>query len=477
MSEANDKSFREYQKEEYGHIAEAHFKTIDSISAFFRYYLLIAAVPLSVAAAMVSDLIPREGGGKAIVEGAGQFIAAKPIALVFGLVGLIGLLMFCYVAQLRFDALLYARQVNLIRKYFYDLAAHDRVNSRHLRLLPIDGNQPHYIELYFLPVALAFGLVNSAYICLGWTLWQFLPTETITADLIAVKTLTHIYVFGGGIALHLVVYCLMGWYRESGYLKRSGILVDIDGVLNKHREHFSQLYNAKFNATLNPNRFDVLPVHRTPGLGVTKQMEREVFRDVTYWTEMPVADGCVEHLRDIRTLGLDIVLVTRRPWPKHGLTFQQSREVLKQWRPIIDQWLRRKTYFLWVREWLRLFFGTMKPIDIVTTGWVRGNGIPCDKLIVEHEQAKFWQLVFPITTRFSVAKRRHLQFCVEDDPINAIKMAYLCEVVFLIDQPYNRTPPFDPAYVGDPGFTDRFPGNVIRVGSWHAIYQHIRRMV
>jgi hypothetical protein len=42
--------FADFQKKvEYEHIAEAHFKTIEAISFFFRYYLLVMSLPVSIA--------------------------------------------------------------------------------------------------------------------------------------------------------------------------------------------------------------------------------------------------------------------------------------------------------------------------------------------------------------------------------------------------------------------------------------------
>jgi hypothetical protein len=40
--------FGEYLKEEYRQITEAHFKTIEAISSFFRYYLLVMSFPVTL---------------------------------------------------------------------------------------------------------------------------------------------------------------------------------------------------------------------------------------------------------------------------------------------------------------------------------------------------------------------------------------------------------------------------------------------
>jgi len=40
--------------------------------------------------------------------------------------------------------------------------------------------------------------------------------------------------------------------------------------------------------------------------------------------------------------------------------------------------------------------------------------------------------------RFYVARKKGIRFFVEDDLEKAIKLAYICDVVFLLDHPYNR---------------------------------------
>ena len=52
---------------------------------------------------------------------------------------------------------------------------------------------------------------------------------------------------------------------------------------------------------------------------------------------------------------------------------------------------------------------------------------------------------------------------MEDDPEKAIKLAYICDVVFLIDQPYNKN--------------ESFPNNVVRVNSWDDLYHKIKKFV
>ena len=44
----------EYLRGEYQNIAQAHFRTMEAISSFFRYYLLIMSAPIPVLALFIS---------------------------------------------------------------------------------------------------------------------------------------------------------------------------------------------------------------------------------------------------------------------------------------------------------------------------------------------------------------------------------------------------------------------------------------
>ena len=48
--------FHAYLTTEYKNIAEAHFRTIEAISSFFRYYLLIMSVPIALLSGFVGLL-------------------------------------------------------------------------------------------------------------------------------------------------------------------------------------------------------------------------------------------------------------------------------------------------------------------------------------------------------------------------------------------------------------------------------------
>ena len=144
--DAADTSYERFLLTEYNNIAQAHFNTVNMISTFFKHYLLIVSVPIPIFA-----LIYRDWGGGKGAQFLETFGLGIPIAGV--LVALVGLCVMVYMANLRFDTLLYARTVNGIRRYFSGLSGLPFDEELRTRVLPRTIYQPRYFELrFFLPV-------------------------------------------------------------------------------------------------------------------------------------------------------------------------------------------------------------------------------------------------------------------------------------------------------------------------------------
>jgi hypothetical protein len=75
------------------------------------------------------------------------------------------------------------------------------------------------------------------------------------------------------------------------------------------------------------------------------------------------------------------------------------------------------------------------------------------------------------TSRHSEAEPLHVRGAqadpvfVEDDLFKARKLSEICEIVFLIDHPYNKAP------------EDSLPKNLVRVASWQEIYRFVREQI
>ena len=141
----------DFTLEEYKNISQAHFELHNAFRQMFRFYLGIVAVPVTVFAFAYKDVQVS--------------LESLPVIFVYILLlaGIIGLLMFLSLINIRFDIIFYTRTVNGTRAYFVN-----RSNSALTKylLLPGDMRFPPYTETFkaywwqFLLIA----LINSAYV-------------------------------------------------------------------------------------------------------------------------------------------------------------------------------------------------------------------------------------------------------------------------------------------------------------------------
>ena len=132
------KILRKYLQLEYEHIAKAHFKTIETISTFFKHYLVLITISIIIVYYIISNAKNIK-----ITEFFEKI--EIPTGLFLILVSLAGLAVTLYIINLRLDALLYARTINGIRNYFYDIANIDIKQKVRIMTLP----QSTFIPKYF----------------------------------------------------------------------------------------------------------------------------------------------------------------------------------------------------------------------------------------------------------------------------------------------------------------------------------------
>jgi hypothetical protein len=168
VSEAQDaleqrKVFEAFLLAEYNNIANAHFNTADSIANFMKNYIVIASVPFFVIGVLLSA---KQSSDNALLAPVTQN-PWVPGALMVGL-AVVGFCVLGYIINIRCDAILYARAVNGIRRYFYDRAALDSATEKSIRVLPLDVRVPHYFEpTYFGFVVGVFAIIGAVYFGVG----------------------------------------------------------------------------------------------------------------------------------------------------------------------------------------------------------------------------------------------------------------------------------------------------------------------
>ena len=151
--------FTQFQLKEYENISQAHFKTNEVLATFYRYFLLITAIPITTIGLALMNL-PDDG-----ISEERRFLRI----LIFGVsalvLSLVGAAVISYIEGLRLDAILYARVVNSIRDYFFKMPSSEKFGPS---VLPTQRDKPSYggfgasFVMYFVCAAM-----NSAYFAAG----------------------------------------------------------------------------------------------------------------------------------------------------------------------------------------------------------------------------------------------------------------------------------------------------------------------
>lgn len=442
--------FKDFLLSEYSNIAQAHFKSIETISTFFRYYLLIMSIPIS-AVAIFFQISPDKQKVLNII-----FDYKLPISIVLFCIYAIGLGVFCFMTNLRMDSILYARVVNGIRKFFYDEWDKDINFKLRMRVLPQSPQLPHYLEVgFFLPVVFVFAIMNTLYATFG----SYIRFNVNFYFWL----LTTLLFFA-----HFLFYWIYSSYREIAYLRSNILGVDIDGVLNKHREQFCFLLGEKIQKKVKPDEITVIPVREHPTLGVTRKDEREVFNDPKYWINMDVVEDAADTIRKLCNIfRLKIYIFTYRPWPD-----AEKREDISKYK---EEFLRQCGHLsLKDKLWKLINKSKTDPLRQITKEWLEKHDFLCRRLIFEKGNDYSSDPRGKFRNRFYLARKKKIRFFVEDDLEKAVKLSYICDVVFLFSHPYNEPDENLPIDINK--LRESFPSNIIKVKNWTEIYQQIRRL-
>lgn len=477
-----DDELAEFLLKEYDNIAKAHFDTGTAITHFFQFYLLIIGLPIS-AFGVVSKL----GGERLDLDGFLSTSWGAIVATVAGIIAWVGVCMMGYLINLRLDGLFYARAVNGVRKYFWQhCSTLSVVEETGIRALPRSTAAPRYWEMpFFLWVVSAFIAFDALYwfvFVWYWTL-RWTPPWSVPVALVGTAA------FAGG---HLLIYYWLADYREHGYLRKYVIGVDIDGVLNDHRTQFCNILAHETGKELDPATIGRIPVHECTTLCnmqgqqivVSQDEETLVFNRVAYWRDMPVAGAPVgaaaRICRELReAYHFRVMIFTHRPWPNPttyaqasashaGWSDQQKAEKIRSFQSewgAVARFSDKRPYgdagTLWERVWNRFLERRRNTGMTALTGeWLTTNGFTYDRLVVERGNVHVADPAARFKNRFQIARHSEMRLFVEDDAVKAAKLANVCDVVYLLWQPYNATA--------------TLPANVVRVDSWNAIKSHIR---
>jgi hypothetical protein len=125
----------DFMLEEYKQIVAAFFDLSRQKSDMFRFYLILVTIPITLIAAILG-----------LEEAPPVSLTNLPtfVTLVLVAIAIAGLIMTAVVVDIRFECILYAKTVNLLRRYFID--KEDEQESRNYLVLPDGDDLPRYYE-------------------------------------------------------------------------------------------------------------------------------------------------------------------------------------------------------------------------------------------------------------------------------------------------------------------------------------------
>jgi len=205
MNEKNN-DLSDFMLKEYEHLAEAYFNSHEITAKWIKYYLIIMATPFSLIAFIYKDKPDQFK----------IFALSDTLAIFIGLVGTLGLLIAPIIVNVRLDTTLYARAVNGVRKYFWDieLERNKILNKREgqYRVLPDTVKKPKFLKLSDLVwLTLLMGVINAFYLTVG------ISQISICHDLAPAFSQGHKTIFFVVASLHIVYYVIVAIVKENKY--------------------------------------------------------------------------------------------------------------------------------------------------------------------------------------------------------------------------------------------------------------------
>lgn len=148
----------EFMLKEYESIASAHFDSQAGLRQQFRFYLIIAAVPVTVLGLALKDRTEKD------LETLTFFSLPAILTTVFLAIGVLGFLLLLSMIHTALDATMYARTVNGVRNYFVEKAKGVGQPIEPYLVMPFDKKRPKYfhIRAFFWQVTL-IAAVNTFY--------------------------------------------------------------------------------------------------------------------------------------------------------------------------------------------------------------------------------------------------------------------------------------------------------------------------
>jgi hypothetical protein len=211
-SQAGAGKASEFMLKEYEQIVQAFFESGKEKTTLFNYYITLITAPITLIAAIFGILTIQENVdlSKLQIENLPNFVGFTVMIIAVS-----GFLMSIIISDTRMDAILYARVLNQVRRYFVD---HHAVPKEYL-FLPIRIDVPQYNEIKnfrALGAELIFmAALDSALFLFAYAIIFRTPIDFSNMDHGLASSSVGFFV------AHLAFYWLYAWHRQRSDEKKS----------------------------------------------------------------------------------------------------------------------------------------------------------------------------------------------------------------------------------------------------------------
>lgn len=291
-------------------VANAFFSNTNTITAFFRHYLLVVSLPITIALA-VSKIGNESETTYAFFQGIACYLALGSFAVT-----LIGYSVIGYLFALRAECVLYARTANGIRRYFYSLDILTEEEAQAIRVLPINTSIPKYFEPFGFGFAIyAIAIINMIYGTVSARL--FLYTFSIEGlFLYVVMVAAACFFLLSSIALYQYLA------RKCELLGTRILGVDLDGVLGDLATAVINYCNSQFSKKI--TRQDITSHNINQCLGLTEEQVNEIFSTPDIFMNLTPIFGAKSALCNLKKRGWIINIMTDRFWHDNDWSISRS---------------------------------------------------------------------------------------------------------------------------------------------------------
>ena len=257
--------------------------------------------------------------------------------------------------------------------------------------------------------------------------------------------------------LHFIIYFFYSKHKEFSYLKSDILGVDLTLLTNKFK---AKLDNNKQNIDEDEairilNSVESESLSKEHQLFCINKDLAQAINDLSYKFKFKIYLFC-DSFKNLRTIDFNELIEQANHYCNDSFSYPFFKVILV------------------ITKKLNICSLNCLLIKYIARRILRLSSFVYDKLIFEDETHLRLEPVASYINRFNISRKRKIRFFVESDILRAIKLSFICNVVFLLSSQSNSNS--ENNLRNGNCEQVKIPSNLIRVKSWDEILEQIERI-